>query len=314
MLQQVSTNGGSIPHATTAGDFQIKPTDKSTIHLKIISGLSGSGKSIALSALEDIGFYCVDNLPVTLLEEFTQKVLVSDQNMIRYAAVGIDSRNQSFLEYLKESLEKISDIGVSIDFMFLEAEEAILVKRYSETRRVHPLMSDSVSLVDSIKLERQLLAPLAERATKHLDTTNLTPHDLRFLIQEDTADFHIGSEILLFKSFAYKYGAPLDADYVFDVRCLPNPYWVEGLKQYNGLEEPIQKYFATKPEVDQMIEQIDEFISGWLSEFRSRGRPYLIVAVGCTGGRHRSVYVVERLEERFAARGVVVQKRHSEIS
>lgn len=241
-------------------------------------------------------------------------MLVSDENRIQHAAVGIDSRNQSFLKHLHASLDEISDTEVGIDFMFLEAEEAILVKRYSETRRVHPLMSESVSLVDSIKLERQLLASLAERATKHLDTTNLTPHDLRFLIQEDAAEFHAGSEILLFKSFAYKYGTPLDADYVFDVRCLPNPYWVDGLKQYNGLEEPVQNYFADQPEVEQMIGQIDSFISGWLSEFRSRGRPYLIVAIGCTGGRHRSVYVVEQLEERFAARGIIVQKRHSEIS
>lgn len=264
--------------------------------------------------MEDIGFYCVDNLPVPLLAQFTQNVLVSDENTIQYAAVSIDSRNQDFLKYLNASLGTIEELGVSIEFMFLEAEEAILVKRYSETRRVHPLMSESVSLVDSIKLERQLLVPLAERATKHLDTTNLTPHDLRFLIQEEAAEFHIGSEILLFKSFAYKYGAPLDADYVFDVRCLPNPYWVEGLKRYNGLQEPIREFFATKPDVERMIERIDSFISEWLSEFRSRGRPYLIVAIGCTGGRHRSVYVVERLEERFAARGTIVQKRHSEIS
>ena len=249
-----------------------------------------------------------------MLVDFAQSVLASDENAVRFAAVSIDSRNQDFLGALHPSLAEVEALGISLDFMFLEAEEAVLVKRYSETRRTHPLMSESVSLVDSIKLERKLLAPLSERATKHLDTTNLTPHDLRFLIQEEAADFRIGSELLLLKSFAYKYGAPLDADYVFDVRCLPNPYWVADLKQFNGLQQPIWDFFATKPEVARMIEVIDDFISEWLTMFHNSGRPYLIVAIGCTGGRHRSVYVVERLEERFSTRDIVVQKRHSEIS
>ncbi len=288
--------------------------DNNSKHLKIISGLSGSGKSIALSALEDFGFYCVDNLPIPLLAEFAEQVIVQDNSPASFAAVSIDSRNQSFLDELDDALKGVAELGINIDFMFLEAEEAVLIKRYSETRRMHPLMAGSLSLLDSVKLERQLLAPLSERATKHLDTTYLTPHDLRFLIQEEAAEYHVGRETLLLKSFAYKYGAPLDADYVFDVRCLPNPYWVAGLKQFNGLDQPIQDYFATKPEVARMIEQIDEFVSEWLSKFHSSGRPYLIVAVGCTGGRHRSVYVVERLEEHLASRNIIVQKRHSEIS
>lgn len=283
-------------------------------HLKIISGLSGSGKSIALSALEDFGFFCVDNLPIPLLAEFAKKVIVQDNNLAGFAAVSIDSRNQYFLDALDGALKDITELGINVDFMFLEAEEAVLIKRYSETRRMHPLMAGSLSLMDSVKLERQLLAPLSERATKHLDTTYLTPHDLRFLIQEEAAEYHLGRETVLLKSFAYKYGAPLDADYVFDVRCLPNPYWVAELKQFNGLDQPIQDYFATKPDVARMIEQIDEFVSEWLSKFHSRGRPYLIVAVGCTGGRHRSVYVVERLEERLSSQNIIVQKRHSEIS
>ncbi len=283
-------------------------------HLKIISGLSGSGKSIALSALEDFGFFCVDNLPVPLLAEFAEAVLIQDKNPVRFAAVSIDSRNQCFLDMLDNALEQVDRLGIDVDFMFLEAEEAVLIKRYSETRRMHPLMTGSLSTSDSVKLERNLLAALSERATKHLDTTYLTPHDLRFLIQEEAAEYHVGRETLLLKSFAYKYGAPLDADYVFDVRCLPNPYWVAGLKKFNGLEQPIRDYFETKPEVESMIDQIDQFVSRWLPKFHAIGRPYVIVAVGCTGGRHRSVYVVERLEARFASRNIVVQKRHSEIS
>ena len=267
-----------------------------------------------MSALEDFGFYCVDNLPIPQLVDFAKNVLASEKNAIRLAAVSIDSRNRWFLSELNDALKAIEQLGIHVEFMFLDAEEAVLVKRYSETRRMHPLMSDSVSLVDGIKSERQLLTSLSERANRHLDTTNLTPHDLRFLVREDAAEFHTGREVLLLKSFAYKYGAPLDADYVFDVRCLPNPYWVGDLKQYNGLQEPIQDYFSTKPEVEQMIEQIEKFICDWLSLFYANGRRYLIVAVGCTGGRHRSVYVVERLEQRFSSRGFIVQKRHNEIS
>ena len=172
----------------------------------------------------------MDNLPIPLLSVFTRDVLISEETSISMAAVSIDSRNQEFLGNLNDVLKAVVQQGVQVEFMFLEAEEAMLLKRYSETRRMHPLMSHTVSLVDAIKLERQMLAPLSERATRHLDTTNLTPHDLRSLIQEDAAEFHIGREVLLLKSFAYKYGAPLDADYVFDVRCLPNPYWVAELK------------------------------------------------------------------------------------
>ena len=249
-----------------------------------------------------------------MLTHFVETVLVNEYSSAEFAAVSIDSRNQCFLDALDQALNGVAELGVSVEFMFLEAEEAVLIKRYSETRRMHPLMSGAMTVTDSVKLERQLLAPLSERATRHLDTTHLTPHDLRFLIQEEAAQFRVGRDTILLKSFAYKYGAPLDADYVFDVRCLPNPYWVEGLKQFNGLEQPIRDYFATKPEVEKMIDQIDQFVSEWLSQFHARGRPYQIVAVGCTGGRHRSVYVVERLEERFATRNIVVQKRHSEIS
>jgi len=252
-------------------------------------------------------------LPIPLLAEFAESVLARDETPVELAAVSIDARNEVFLGDLKHALARVTEFGINTEFMFLEAEEASLIKRYSETRRMHPLMRDSRSLTDSVKLERLLLAPLSERATKHIDTTNLTPHGLRSLVQEEAAEHNVGQGVLLLKSFAYKYGAPLDADYVFDVRCLPNPYWVEGLRQYNGLEQPIRDYFSGKPEVARMIEQIDHFVSEWQPAFHASGRPYLIVAVGCTGGRHRSVYVVERLEKRFASRNTVVQKRHSEI-
>ncbi len=281
--------------------------------LKIISGLSGSGKSIALRALEDIGFYCVDNLPVILLKEFADEVIESNEEPLTRAAVSIDSRNEKFLGKLTNNVKYLKKRGIGFEIIYLEAEESVLVKRFSETRRKHPLMNETVSLLESIQLEKKLMNPVSERAIKHFDTTNMSPHELRNLIQEDAAMLAVGEPIVLFKSFAYKRGAPLDADFVFDVRCLPNPYWVPSLKNFNGMEKPIADYFEQKPEVKRMIHRIDSFISEWLADFQVAGRVYITVAIGCTGGRHRSVYVVEKLVSRFIDRELKVQKRHSEF-
>lgn len=281
--------------------------------LKIVSGLSGSGKSIALRALEDIGFYCVDNLPVILLKEFADEVIESNEEPLTRAAVSIDSRNEKFLGELTNNVKHLKKRGIGFEIIYLEAEESVLVKRFSETRRKHPLMNETVSLLESIQLEKKLMNPVSERAIKHFDTTNMSPHELRNLIQEDAAMLAVGEPIVLFKSFAYKRGAPLDADFVFDVRCLPNPYWVPSLKNFNGMEKPIADYFEQKPEVKRMIHRIDSFISEWLADFQVAGRVYITVAIGCTGGRHRSVYVVEKLVSRFIDRELKVQKRHSEF-
>ncbi len=281
--------------------------------LKIISGLSGSGKSIALHALEDIGFYCVDNLPVILLKEFADEVIESVDVPLTRAAVSIDSRNEKFLGEFTDNVKYLKKLGIGFEIIYLEAEESVLVKRFSETRRKHPLMNETVSLLESIQLEKQLMYAVSERAIKHFDTSHMSPHELRNLIQEDAAMLAVGEPLVLFKSFAYKKGAPLDADYVFDVRCLPNPYWVPELKNFNGMEKPIADYFEKKPEVKRMIDRIDAFISEWLADFQAAGRVYITVAVGCTGGRHRSVYVVEKLVNRFVRRELKVQKRHSEF-
>ena len=249
-----------------------------------------------------------------MLQPFVHSVLESEQDSFRLAAVSIDGRNREFLGSLVDNIRFLRQTGINFEIIYLDTEESELVKRYGETRRKHPLMDDSVSLLESIQLEKQLISPLSEIASKHFDTTSMSPHELRNLIQEDAAGFGVGDSSLLFKSFAYKRGTPLDADFVFDVRCLPNPYWVEELKNHNGLEQPIRDYFATKPTVQLMIDQIDGFIDQWLKKFHEAGRVYLTVAVGCTGGRHRSVYVVERLAERFSARGNHVQKRHNELA
>lgn len=288
--------------------------DENTKYLKVITGLSGSGKSVALRALEDLGYYCVDNLPIVLLEPFINSVLESEHEFFRRAAVGIDSRNRKFLNSLDDNVRYLRQSGIQFEIIYLDAEVSTLIKRYGETRRTHPLMEGTMSLLESIQTEKQLLAPLSEIAAKHFDTTSISPHELRNLIQEDTAGFGVGDSSLLFKSFAYKRGTPLDADFVFDVRCLPNPYWVEELKKFNGLEDPIKEYFSTKSVVQDMINQIDGFVHQWLSKFHDAGRVYLTVAIGCTGGRHRSVYVVEQLVQRFSDRGHNVIKRHNELS
>ena len=289
----------------------INPSSRN--YLKIISGLSSSGKSIALRALEDLGYYCVDNLPVVLLEQFARELYKEDGEKIKLGAVSIDSRNKKFLEAYAQNVRRLKSAGIDFEVIFLYAEESVLVKRFSETRRMHPLMDEDTPLLDSIRLEKQILSPMSERATKHFDTTNMSPHELRHLIQEDAAEVSTSDLSLLVKSFAFKRGAPLDADFVFDVRCLPNPYWVEELKDFNGLEQPIVEYFSTKPIAQKMINHIESFIQEWMDAFHSAGCVYITVAIGCTGGRHRSVYVVEELVNRFVQSGFHVQKRHSEL-
>ncbi len=280
--------------------------------LKLVSGLSGSGKSVALHALEDIGYYCVDNLPIALLSSFAEQV---DKHGFERTAVSIDSRNQQFLGLLDEHLKRFNTLGINYEFIFLDAEERVLTQRFAETRRTHPLMSESVSLLEAIRLEKTLLRPLLDRAEKHFDTTGISPYGLRTLIQEDAAQAKSTADepSLLFKSFAYKRGMPLDADFVFDVRCLPNPYWIKHLRGYDGTQTPVVEYLSGKPDVNRMIERIDTFLSEWLRSFRETGRTYITVAIGCTGGRHRSVHVVEQLSERFSQRKFQVKKRHSEL-
>lgn len=282
-------------------------------HIKIVSGTSGSGKSIALRALEDLGYYCVDNLPVVLLSQFADDVVSSSDLAVENAAVSIDSRNLKFLDSLPDQLQGLKRLGIKCEVIFLDADESELVKRFSETRRKHPLMEDESPLTESIQLEKQILFPISESAAKHFDTTMMTPHELRLLIQEDAASTQPGYPSLLLKSFAYKRGTPLDADFVFDVRCLPNPYWVPELKKYNGTDPEIIEYFTGHAVVEKMIDRIDTFIDEWMPSFHTAGRIYMTIAVGCTGGRHRSVYVVEKLYELCRNRDTGVQKRHGEL-
>ena len=279
----------------------------------IVSGLSGSGKTIALQALEDIGFYCIDNLPAALLPHFASLAADMRINAIANVAIGLDVRNRAFLADLPQSLEQLRARGIHYRIIFLEAEDSILVTRFKETRRKHPMLDHQTPLVEAIRAEKQLLEPLSFDAALRIDTTRTTPHELRSQVRnfargEDTAGL-----TLLFESFGYKHGTPLDADYVFDVRCLPNPYWQTELRQYTGLDEPVVHFLEKHEDVQAMFDEIRGFLEKWLPRFEREDRTYLTIAVGCTGGQHRSVYLVHRLAEHFANKGLKTQVRHREL-
>jgi len=279
----------------------------------IISGLSGSGKTIALQALEDIGFYCIDNLPAALLPHFAGLVADMRNNAIANVAIGLDVRNRAFLADLPKSLEALHARGIHYRIVFLEAEDSILVKRFKETRRKHPMLDHQTPLVEAIRAEKNLLEPLSFDAALRIDTTRTTPHELRSQVRNFARGEDTPGLTLLFESFGYKHGTPLDADYVFDVRCLPNPYWQTELRQYTGLDEPVVRFLEKHDEVQEMFDEIRGFLEKWLPRFEREDRTYLTIAVGCTGGQHRSVYLVHRLAEQFANKGLKTQVRHREL-
>ena len=276
----------------------------------IVSGLSGSGKTIALQALEDSGFYCIDNLPAALLPQIAEHLLHAGE---KNAAIGLDARNRAFLGAVPAALEQIEALGLRYRIIFMQADEAVLVKRYKETRRRHPMVGAETSLLEAIQRERKLLEPLANEASLRIDTTRTTPHDLRNQVRNFVRGEETAGMTLLFESFGYKNGTPLDADFVFDVRCLPNPHWEPTLRHRTGLEEPVAEYMERHDEVHAMYEELRRFLETWLPRFEREDRTYLTVALGCTGGMHRSVYLVNRLATHFAKLGYKTQVRHREL-
>lgn len=281
--------------------------------LFIISGLSGSGKSIALQALEDMEHYCIDNLPAGLLPHFARLIMDEKVPGITHAAVSIDARNRYFLDMVTESLRAIEEIGIQYQIIYLEADQSILVKRFKETRRKHPLTDKNTSLLEGIQQEKLLLEPLADRAALRIDTTHTTPHELRQQIYNFAKVVDTPGMTLLLESFGFKHGTPLDADYVFDIRCLPNPHWQAELRKYTGLDEPVIRFLDLHKEVDEMAEQIATFLGKWIPKFEAEHRSYMTVAIGCTGGQHRSVYLVEKLAKVFKNKDIRVQIRHREL-
>ena len=286
------------------------------ITLIIISGRSGSGKSTALHVLEDMGYYCIDNLPVTLLEPLIERL--SREQKITHLALGIDARN------LAGDLSLFPDIYQRLDaprmksamlptVIYLDAASPTLVKRFSETRRKHPLSDDNRDLRESLELETQLLDPISNLASLKIDTTSLTIHELREEIRTRVARQE-AEFALLFVSFAYKRGVPVDADLVFDVRCLPNPHWEPELRELTGLDAEVQTFLQAQPAFADMSRDIQQYLMRWLPEFEANNRSYLTVAVGCTGGQHRSVFMCQQLFSRFKTEFGNVQVRHRELN
>ncbi|MEW8028293.1 MAG: RNase adapter RapZ [Candidatus Thiodiazotropha sp.] len=282
--------------------------------LQIVSGMSGSGKTIALHTLEDMGYYCIDNLPISLLISVADHLTGEPEDIFRKTAVSIDARSQSSqLSTLPDMVENIRQRGLDCKMLFLDTKADTLIKRFSETRRKHPLTNEQRSLAEAIRHERGLLSPVIEAADLRIDTTHTNLHELRDLVRHRIGGDE-GKVSILFESFGFKHGLPRDVDFVFDARCLPNPYWQEELRSYNGMEAPVADYLSAHDEVTGMLSDMIDFLARWIPAFEADGRSYLTIAVGCTGGQHRSVFLVERLASHFSEAGLHVMSRHRELS
>ena len=273
----------------------------------IVSGLSGAGKTTALHALEDAGFYCVDNLPAGFLGDFARFIDVGDLPHYRQVAVGIDARNrEADLLQLPEILAELQREAQAVELVFIEASEEALINRFSETRRRHPLSVGNLPLREAIARERALLEPIIARADLRIDTSHTHIHKLRTLVTERITRRDSSQLAVQFCSFGYKNGVPPDADFVFDVRCLPNPHWDPALRQLSGRDAPVREFLDETGSAAQLTADIVGFLEKWIPRFESDNRSYLTVAVGCTGGRHRSVYLVEKLAAHFGTTRRVV--------
>jgi RNase adapter protein RapZ len=282
--------------------------------LLIVSGLSGSGKSIALDTLEDCGYYCIDNLPVMLLEDFILHVMLVDKNTYAKTAIGIDARNQTeSLMNFPDKLDFIRSKGIECDVMYMQAEEATLLKRYSETRRRHPLSDLNLPLNEAIKIEKEMLRTFAKNADCVIDTSHTHYHQLRELIKVQLGERNERYLSLQFQSFGYKHGIPLDADFVFDVRSLPNPHWVPELRGLTGKDQPVIDFLQYESAVQDMFNDIGQFLDRWVPRFEEDNRSYLTIAIGCTGGQHRSVFLVDKLAKKFKVQALNVIIRHREL-
>lgn len=283
------------------------------MRLVVISGRSGSGKTSALNILEDVGFTCIDNLPVSLLPDLINKLRSENLQDDLKLAVGIDARNLvGDLSLIPEELELIKARGISVNVLFLQSRRSDLIRRYSETRRKHPLSSSTVSLKEAIDLEKDMLAPIAEIADRNIDTSGLSLHQLRDLIKSTVVPHDTEQMAILFESFGFKRGVPSDADFVFDVRCLPNPHWKLELRALTGNDPEVIEFLESQVDVASMLADIIGFLTRWIPKHQDNNRSYLTVAIGCTGGQHRSVYLANRLAEHFGETYPLVQVVHKQ--
>lgn len=285
------------------------------MRLIIVSGRSGSGKSTALDVLEDNGFYCIDNLPAGLLPDLAERTLMHTELLHPQIAVSIDARNlPSQLKRFPELLADVRARHIQCDVIYLDADDETLLKRFSETRRRHPLTNESRSLAEAIADESLLLGPITDLADLKIDTTRLNLYQLRDSLKLRLLNQPEPGTAFLIESFGFKRGMPVDADLVFDVRCLPNPYWKPDLRDFSGLDQPVAEYLSSQPDVEEMYQDIFSYLNKWLPRFAASNRAYVTVAIGCTGGHHRSVYLANRLGDALKPILKNVQTRHRDLS
>lgn len=279
-------------------------------NLVIISGVSGSGKSTAMNVLEDLGYYCVDNLPLTLLPKFIELCEISDKEINKVALV-VDIREGVFFDQAPREINKLKEEGYPIDIIFLDSSDSTLVKRYKETRRKHPL-SSSGDILEGISKEREMLQELKALANYNIDTSEFTVHQLKELIRNKFVGSPSQNLLINIVSFGYKHGYPHDADMIFDVRFLPNPHFIEELRDMNGLHDEVIEFVLSKEDTVEYIERLTGFLEFLIPKFEKEGKTYLTIAIGCTGGKHRSVVIANRLSEHFGHLSPVT--RHRDIS
>ena len=282
--------------------------------LVIVSGLSGSGKSIALHALEDEGFYCMDNLPVFMLIAFAMNLVDNPEDTFSKTAVGIDARSDhEGFSAISDLIQRLEHAGIDSQVVTLDAQDDVLIKRFSETRRKHPLTDNKTTLAQAIVREREILQPLIQLSDLRIDTSTSNVHQLRKTIRARVAQAGEKQISVQFESFGFKHGVPRDADFVFDVRCLPNPHWQKELRPLTGRDQPVADFLEQQKDTQRMFDDISTFVKSWIPSFQADGRAYLTIAVGCTGGQHRSVYLTERLSDHFVAEGITTIRSHREL-
>jgi len=282
--------------------------------LIIVSGLSGAGKTVVLNTLEDLSYYTIDNLPISLLSELITQFSNDDSDLPKLIAIGIDARNKkSELDYLPERIKSLLDKKISTELIYIEANDEVLTKRFSETRRKHPLSSDQISLLDAIHQEREITLEIAQASDLRVDTSFMQLNELRDIVRERIARREKAILSLQIISFGYKNGIPKDSDFVFDLRCLPNPYWKKHLRQYSGKDQPIIEFLSKQDSVMQMLTDLEGFLERWIPQFETDNRSYLSIACGCTGGHHRSVFITEQLAKKFTQQGKQVIMRHRDL-
>lgn len=285
------------------------------VRIIILSGLSGSGKSVALHMLEDLGFYCIDNIPAALLKPFISYTVRSPEPTYERTAIGLDARNTAAeIATVPQLIDELRRSGIHCEVIFLVTGDEELLRRFAETRRKHPMSRNNIDLREAMALERQLLEPIVYAADLVIDTSKMGVHALREIIGQRVEQRSVQRLSITFESFGFKNGIPGDADFVFDARSLPNPYWEPGLRNLTGRDTEVIQFLERHTTVGALISDIAEFMAARIPEFQGSNRGYLTVAIGCTGGQHRSVYIVDKLAEQFAGKFPYVSVRHASLA